>query len=89
MTLTITLDDSRAALLTQEAARRHVPLDAVIASLITTHCEPPAPPVSNPYKVRTFHSEFQAGVDLVKLNRLLDEEEAEQFRTKSARPVAS
>lgn len=79
MTLTLTLDDSRAALLTQDAARGHVPVETVLASLITTHCDPPAPPVSKPYKVRVFHSEFQTGVELVKLKALLDEEEAERF----------
>jgi hypothetical protein len=69
MTLTLTIDDAHAALLTQEAARRHVPVEKMLASLITSHCEATPQSRRTPYKVKTFHSEFQLGVDFAKLNR--------------------
>lgn len=85
MPLTLTLDDVSAALLTQEAARRHLPPETLLSSLIHSTCPESKSPqfaVGRPYIVRTFHSGFQPAIDILKLNSFLDEEDADAFRIK-------
>ncbi len=79
---TLTLDDDVASKLQKLARRRKLSFkEAVNATLRRgLNSQETAEKNAKPFKVRTFSSEFQPGVDPLKLNQLLDELEIERFR---------
>jgi plasmid stability protein len=79
---TLTLDDDIAARLKKIAHRLGISFKEAVNSILRRGLSAPERSGRTPkrFRVRTFRSPFQPGVDPLKLNQLSDEIEARRFR---------
>ncbi len=82
MRTTLTLDDDLAARLKKMAHRAGISFKEAVNSALRRGLSAPerSGRRAKPFRVRTFRSPFQPGVDPLKLNQLSDEIEARRFR---------
>lgn len=85
MRTTLTLDNDVAAKLQELAHQKRVSFKQIVnetlkAGLVAR--AKPRPP-QKPFRVRASHCGFRPGVDIGKLNRVVDELEAEDFQKES------
>lgn len=82
MRTTLTLDDDLAARLKELAHRRGITFKEALNSVLRRGLTAPESSGRRvkPFRVRTFRSPFQPGVDPMKLNQLSDEIEVRRFR---------
>jgi hypothetical protein len=82
MRTTVTLDDDLVEKLKELAQRRRVAFKRIVNDVLRRGLSAPdlreAKP--KPFKAETFSSDFKPGVDLLKLNPMLDELDAESLR---------
>ena len=81
MRTTLTLEDDLAERLKERARRRRISFKEAVNDAIRRGLTAPdrvgeAPP---PFRVETFHSAFQPGVDPLRLNQLVDDLEVRRF----------
>lgn len=79
MRTTLTLDDDLAGLLKDRAQRRGVAFKTIVNDLLRTALGVEATPATKAPRVIPHSFGFRAGIDLDKLNQLVDELEAEEF----------
>ena len=91
MRTTLTIDDDLAKELKAETRRTGLSLKDVVNLALRRGLRAGQKPgaARPPFRVETFTSEFQAGIDPGRLNQLVDETETEDFLAKErkARPV--
>lgn len=82
MRTTLTLDDDLAARLKDLAHRKGITFKEALNSVVRRGLSAPEKSGRRPkpFRVRTFKSPFQPGVDPLKLNQLSDEIEVRRFR---------
>jgi hypothetical protein len=82
MRTTLTLDDDIAARLKELAHRKGISFKAAVNSVLRRGLTAPerSGRRAKPFRVRTFRSAFQPGVDPLRLNELADEVEVRRFR---------
>ena len=82
MRTTLTLDDDLAARLKEFAHRKGISFKEALNSALRRGLTAPegSGRRPRPFRVRTFRSPFQPGVDPMKLNQLSDEVEVRRFR---------
>ena len=84
MRTTLTLDDDLAATLKEQAKSTDQSFKKVVNDTLRRGLSPALPQPERDYTVRTFQSEFMPGVDPLRLNRLNDQIETEDFLVESA-----
>jgi hypothetical protein len=79
---TLTLDDDLAARLKKLAQRKGISFKEALNSVLRRGLSAPEPSDRRPkrFRVRTFRSPFQPGVDPLRLNQLSDEIDVRRFR---------
>ena len=82
MRTTLTLDDDLAARLRDLAHRKGISFKEALNSVLRRGLSAPERSERRPkeFRVRTFRSAFQPGVDPLRLNQLSDEIEVRRFR---------
>ncbi len=84
MRTTVTLDADTEALIRAAMATRRLSFKAALNDALRQSFKQTAPQVKQrPYKVRTFSSGFQPGIDRTKLNQLTDQLEVEEYLRRS------
>jgi hypothetical protein len=86
MRTTLTLDEDVAALLREEVEHSRLPFKQVVNQVIRLGLRAAAAPETRlPFRTRAHSFGFKPGVDLDKLNQLVDELETEAFLQKHQR----
>lgn len=83
MRTTVTLDRDTESMLRRVMAESRVSFKRALNDAIRQGLQPPAPQKSKPFRVKTFRSGFQPGVDPGRLNQMLDELEVEDYRSRA------
>ena len=83
MRTTVTLDPDTEALLREEMALKRLSFKVALNAAIRRAFEMSRSAAAEPYRVSTFESGYQPGVDRLRLNQLADELETEAFATVS------
>ena len=81
MRTTLTLDDDLAARLKERAGRQNISFKQAVNDAIRRGLMKPDRIAESrpPFRVRTFTSDFQPGVDPLRLNQLVDDLEVKRF----------
>ncbi len=78
---TVTLDPDTETLLREEMALKRLSFKVALNAAIRRAFQSSDPPAGGPYRVSTFDSAYQPGVDRLRLNQLAAELETEAFST--------
>jgi hypothetical protein len=85
MRATLILDDDVAALLREEVERSGLPFKQVVNQAIRLGLRGTTTGDREPYRTRPYPFHFKTGIDLDRLNQLVDELEVEALREKLER----
>ena len=80
MRTTLTLDNDLAEALKERARLLDIPFKQVVNDVLRRGLSPAVREEKTVYRVKPLSGEFRPGVDLLKLNQLNDELEAQEFK---------